>query len=388
MMGHLKSLSLIFAGGGTGGHFFPAVAIADRVCELAGDSCEKKITFVGTTRGIEYRLRDTLAYPLQVINVRGLERTLTLKNLAVPWLALKSLWQSRRLLKKIVPDLVVGTGGYVSWPVLRMAATMKIPVVLQEQNSYPGVATRQLARFATRLYLGYDEARQYLPNQTPLVLTGNPVRRQIASGNRSEALEHFKLDPSLRTILILGGSQGARAINEAVLKSLENSPLPEPYQLLWQTGMNDYAEVTRRLGESPDRHAVFLFENRMDLVYAAADIVVARAGATSLAEIESVALPALLVPYPQAAGDHQRKNAQAARSRGFAEVIDPDELAGEDLLGAAVAMCDDGRVDAMRQKLRQHVAGRKPAVDVIAEDIIRLVIKAQEARLDRSAIGS
>jgi UDP-N-acetylglucosamine--N-acetylmuramyl-(pentapeptide) pyrophosphoryl-undecaprenol N-acetylglucosamine transferase len=388
VIGQLKSLSLVFAGGGTGGHFFPAVAIADRVCELAGDSCEKKIAFVGTTRGIEYRLHDTLGYPLHVISVRGLERAFTLKNVAVPVLALRSLWQSRMLLKRVVPELVVGTGGYVSWPVLRMAAMMKIPVVLQEQNSYPGVATRQLARFAARVYLGYDEARQYLPNQTPLVLTGNPVRRQIATGNRAEALRHFKLEPSRRTILVLGGSQGARAINDAVLRSFENRPLSESYQLLWQTGMNDYAEVMRRLGGSADRHAVFLFEQRMDLVYAAADMVIARAGAISLAEIESVVLPALLVPYPQAAGDHQRKNAQAAGSRGFAEVVDPVRLAGTDLLGLAVAMCEDGRVDAMKQRLRQHVAGRKPAVDVIAEDIIRLVIKAQEARLGRSALGS
>lgn len=386
MTSHLTSLRLIFAGGGTGGHFFPALAIADRVCELAGEKCEKKITFVGTARGIEYRLRDTLAYPLHVINVRGLERSITLKNLAVPILALKSLWQARALLKKTIPDLVIGTGGYVSWPVLRMAAMMKIPVVLQEQNSYPGVATRQLARFAARVYLGYDEAREFISNQVPLVLTGNPVRRGITSGNRAEANEHFKLDPARKTILILGGSQGARAINEAVLKSLESRPLPVSYQLLWQTGMNDYAEVVRRLGES--QHAVFLFEKRMDLVYAAADMVVARAGAISLAEIEAVALPALLVPYPQAAGDHQRKNARASASRGFVEVIDPDQLAGVDLLDAAVAMCRDGRVDAMRQRLRQYVAGRKPAVDVIAEDIIRLVITVQEARLDRSAIGS
>jgi UDP-N-acetylglucosamine--N-acetylmuramyl-(pentapeptide) pyrophosphoryl-undecaprenol N-acetylglucosamine transferase len=238
------------------------------------------------------------------------------------------------------------------------------------------------------VYLGYDEAREFISNQVPLVLTGNPVRRGITSGNRAEALQHFKLNPARKTILILGGSQGARAINEAVLKSLGSHPLSMSYQLLWQTGMNDYAEVVRRLGVSSDQHAVFLFEKRMDLVYAAADMVIARSGAISLAEIEAVALPALLVPYPQAAGDHQRKNARASGSRGFAEVIDPDQLAGVDLLDAAVAMYGDGRVDAMRQRLRQHVAGRKPAVDVIAEDIIRLVITAQEARLDRSAIGS
>jgi UDP-N-acetylglucosamine--N-acetylmuramyl-(pentapeptide) pyrophosphoryl-undecaprenol N-acetylglucosamine transferase len=384
----LKALSLVFAGGGTGGHFFSAVAIADRVYELAGESCEKKITFAGTARGIEFRLRDSLAYPLRILNVRGLERAFTLKNLAVPLLALKSLWQSRRLLKETVPDLVVGTGGYVSWPVLRMAAMMKIPVVLQEQNSYPGVATRQLARFASRIYLGYDEARQYLPNDVPIVMTGNPVRREIVSGDRSEALEHFKLSPSRRTILILGGSQGAHALNQAVLKSLEKKPLPESFQLLWQTGMNDYAEVTNRLVADPGRHAIFLFEKRMDLVYAAADMVVARAGAISLAEIEATTLPALLVPYPQAAGDHQRKNAQAAHARGFAEVIDPDHLADTDLLATAVTMCESGRANVMKQKLRQYTAGRKPAVDVIAEDIIRMVIKAQEARLDRSALGS
>ena len=383
MIPALKSITLIVAGGGTGGHFFPAVAIADRVCELVGDACEKKIVFVGTKRGIEYRLRESLSYPLRLIDIRGLARQFTLKNLAVPFLVVKGLWQSRALLKEISPDLVIGTGGYVCWPVLRMAASMNIPSVLQEQNSFPGVTTRQLAGSVKRIYLGFDEARQFLPDGAPIVTTGNPVRSSVAAGNRREAQDYFKLNPSRKTILVLGGSQGARSINEAVVKSLSRNSLPQEYQLLWQTGQSDYEDIRTHLGEAAKAHTLFPFEHRMDLVYAASDMVIARSGAISLAEIESVALPALLVPYPFAAGDHQRLNARASAKRGFAEVIDPDHLGQVDLLAHAAEMFADGRVERMRQTLRQCAAGRKPAVDLIAEDIIRLVAKAQEATVDR-----
>jgi UDP-N-acetylglucosamine--N-acetylmuramyl-(pentapeptide) pyrophosphoryl-undecaprenol N-acetylglucosamine transferase len=388
MIPALKSISLVFAGGGTGGHFFPAVAIADRVCELVGEACETKIVFVGTTRGIEHRLRDSLGYPLHLINIRGLVRSFTLKNLAVPFLIVGALWQSRALLKNCSPDLVVGTGGYVSWPVLRMAAWMKIPGVLQEQNSYPGVTTRQLAGRVSRVYLGFDEARRFLPDRVRFVTTGNPVRRSVVGGDRREALGHFKLDPSRETILVLGGSQGARSINQAVLRSLGANSLPESCQLLWQTGAHDYDDICRKLGDTSGTPLVFPFENRMELVYAAADLVIARAGAISLAEIEANALPALLIPYPFAAGDHQRQNARASVSRGIAEMIDPDNLEETDLLAHAVAMIDDGRVDSMRRKLKQYTAGKKPAVDVIAEDIIRLVAGKQEASVDRTATGT
>ena len=161
-------IRLVVAGGGTGGHFFPAVSIADRICEMSGGDCRKNIIFVGTPRGIEYRLRESLPYELRLINVRGLARRPTLQNLAVPFLALKSLWQSRALLKEFQPDIVLGTGGYVCWPVLKAAAMMKIPTVLQEQNSFPGVTTRQAARAATRIYLGFDEARRHLPSDVPV----------------------------------------------------------------------------------------------------------------------------------------------------------------------------------------------------------------------------
>jgi len=388
MIPALRSIRLVFAGGGTGGHFFPAVAVADRIGELVGEACETKIVFVGTTRGIEYRLRESLNYPLHLINIRGLVRSFTLKNLAVPFLIIRALWQSRALLKSSAPDLVIGTGGYVSWPVLRMAAWMRIPGVLQEQNSYPGVATRQLAGRVSRIYLGFDEARRFLPDRAPVVTTGNPVRRSVIAGNRREAREHFKLDPARKTILVLGGSQGARSINQAVLRSLAAGSLSDSCQLLWQTGAHDYEDIRRQLGDPSGNPTVFPFENRMDLVYAAADMVIARAGAISLAEIEANALPALLIPYPFAAGDHQRQNARASVARGFAEMIDPDDLEGADLIARAVAMIDHGRVDSMREKLKQHTAGKKPAVDVIAEDIVRLVAGKQEATVDRTATGT
>ncbi|MCD6249181.1 MAG: undecaprenyldiphospho-muramoylpentapeptide beta-N-acetylglucosaminyltransferase [candidate division Zixibacteria bacterium] len=383
MLAPLKKISLVFSGGGTGGHFFPAVAIADRIRELAGENCLVKIEFVGTTRGIEYRLRESLGYPLRLVNIRGLVRSFTLKNILVPFLMITALLKSRAILKAASPDVVVGTGGYVSWPVLRMAALMGLPTVLQEQNSFPGITTRQLATKATRLYLGFGSALSRLPSDLPALTTGNPVRLSVIGGDRTEAMTHFKLDPKQRTILVIGGSQGARSINQAVLRSLKAGSLPDGYQLLWQTGKLDYDDIRSELGDQAKRHALVPFESRMELIYAAADLAIARAGAITLAELEAVALPSLLIPFPFAAGDHQRHNAAACVARGYVESIDPDDLDQTDLLAYAVGMIDSGRVERLKQNIRQKTAGRKPAVDVIAEDILSIIRKAQETTVDR-----
>ena len=379
MMPSSKSMRLIFAGGGTGGHLFPAVAIADRIAELAGTDCKLVIEFVGTHRGIEYRMRDRLGYPLRLVNVRGLVRSFTLKNLLVPFLVIGSLWQARSILKEVRPDLVVGTGGYVSWPILRMASGMKISTVLQEQNSFPGIVTRKLARRADRVYLGFEAARSHIHATAPVMTTGNPVRSSVSEGSREEAMTYFDLDQARRTILILGGSQGARSINKAVLKGLRTDCLGDKFQVLWQTGNADFGTITEQVGERSERHVALAFEQRMDLAYAAADLVIARAGAITLAEIEACGKASLLIPYPFAAGDHQRHNARAYASSGIAEVIDPDELGKTELLNRAVAMLASGKTETMTETIRQRNAGRKPAVDVIAEDIIRLVSRKQEA---------
>jgi UDP-N-acetylglucosamine--N-acetylmuramyl-(pentapeptide) pyrophosphoryl-undecaprenol N-acetylglucosamine transferase len=376
-----RSATFVFAGGGTGGHLFPAIAIADRLFELLAEQCEVRILFVGTKRGIEYRMRDQLGYPLRLMNIRGLVRSLTPKNLLVPFLVIGSLWQSRRLLREWRPDVVIGTGGYVSWPVLRMAAWMNTVTVIQEQNSYPGIATRRLSGAAKRVYLGFEEAREHLSRSADTVTTGNPVRRSIPKGDRETALNHFQLARDRKTILVLGGSQGARSVNQAILANLTQNHLPDGYQLLWQTGKIDYDAVVASAGEHAQGHCLFSFEERMELVYAAADLVIARAGAITLAEIQACRLPSILIPYPFAAGDHQRHNARTFAERGWAAVIDPDDLASTDVLRQAVGMFENGEAARMRRAIEDYTAGQKPAVDIIAEDIIELLTRRQGAKV-------
>lgn len=368
-----NSVRLLFAGGGTGGHLYPALAIADRLKQLWNDERPLEIAFVGTKRGLEYRLGDKLGYPLHLINVRGLARSLAIKNLLVPFVLISALFKTAILLKRFKPNLVIGTGGYVALPVLKMARIKNIPCVVQEQNSYPGIATRRTAWYAERIYLGMERAREMLSTEGKIILTGNPVRADLANGNRLESLKKYGLDPDKKTILIIGGSQGARGINLAVKQSLLKNNLNENYQLLWQTGKGAYKELTAMVGDKAGGHALFPFAENMAEIYAAADIAIARAGALTLAELETLNLPAILIPFPSAAGDHQRKNALDYASQGLAEVIQEFDLDGLDLLERAVSLHQSEQFENMLRALKQKSAGRKPAVDLIAEDILELI---------------
>ncbi len=381
-----ETARIVFAGGGTGGHLFPAIAIADRITELVQNKMTVDIAFVGTKRGLEYRMRESLGYPLHLINVRGIARSLAFKNLLVPFILIGALVQSMLLLRKLSPDVVVGTGGYVSWPVLKVAAFRKIVSVLQEQNSFPGITTRRLAQRAERIYLGFERAREHLRTKGKIIVTGNPVRASVMNGSRAEAVKAFGLDPEKKTILVLGGSQGARTVNNAVLNSLEKAQLPAEYQLLWQTGKRDYKEVaarqgralTARAGRKVTDCALFPFADRMDLVYAAADLAIARAGALTLAELVSCGLPSILIPYPYAAGDHQRKNAADLVARKMAVVIDEKDLDAVDLLDEAVALHRSERFQQMKRTITEWNQDRRPAADVIAEDIVNLICEVRK----------
>ncbi len=364
---------IVFAGAGTGGHLFPAIAIADRIRELLQGRMPVEIVFVGTKRGIEYRLREKLGYPLEIINVRGLVRSFTLTNLIVPFVLIGALVRAWLMLGRLKPDVVVGTGGYVALPVLKTAVWRKIPTVLQEQNSFPGITTRQAAKDARRIYLGFDGAREYLKTNAELILTGNPVRRTIVEGNREKAMAEYKLDPSKKTILVLGGSQGARAINGAILKSIKAGGVPDGYQILWQTGKRDYTDVAAQADGQVKDCALFPFAHDMASVYAAADLAVARAGALTLAELTACSVPSVLVPFPFAAGDHQRKNATDMVKLGAATVIDENDIESHDLVREAAALIESPRYATMKDTLAAMTAGRKPAVDIIAEDIIGLI---------------
>ncbi|MBU2652486.1 MAG: undecaprenyldiphospho-muramoylpentapeptide beta-N-acetylglucosaminyltransferase [Bacteroidetes bacterium] len=368
-----QTVRIVFAGGGTGGHLFPAIAIADRIRELLQGRTPVEIRFVGTTRGIEYRMRDRLGYPLEIINVRGLVRSFTLTNLIVPFVLIGALIRAWLMLGRFKPDVVVGTGGYVALPILKTAVWRKIPTVLQEQNSFPGITTRQAAGSARRIYLGFEGARQHLKTKAEIILTGNPVRRTIADADRNKALAEYNLDPSRKTILVLGGSQGARAINNAVMKSLQTGGVPEGYQILWQTGKRDYTEVAAQADGQVKDCTLFPFAHDMAAVYAAADLAIARAGALTLAELTACAVPSVLVPYPAAAGDHQRKNAADMAARGAATVIDENDLGEHDLLQEAAALAGSTQYGAMKTALVKMNEGKKPAVDIIANDIIELI---------------
>lgn len=374
------SARIVFAGGGTGGHLYPAIAIADRVSQLIGKDRPVEIIFVGTRRGIEYRLRDNLGYPLKIINIRGLVRSFTLKNLLVPFLVIAALMKSHSLLKQFRPDVVVGTGGYVSWPVLRAAAFMNIPIVLQEQNSFPGITTRKLAPFARRIFLGFGAASRYLRTSTKIVVSGNPVRTTVASGDRETAIAEFGLDKDKKTILILGGSQGAHTINQAVLGSLKSAGMPDGVQLLWQTGKRDYKDVAASAGDKVSGHSLFPFVEKIQDCYAAADLVVARAGALTLAELEACGLPAVLIPYPFAAGDHQKKNAREVVETGAAELLPEEKLADIDLLAQVSSLLLSDRFEKMKAAAKARSTRAKPAVDIIAEAVIQLANDSREER--------
>lgn len=372
-MSNLPRAAIIFAGGGTGGHFYPAVAIADRVAELTRDRFEIDITFMGTKRGIEYRMRDKIAYPLELINIRGIVRSFTLKNLLVPFIVIGALIRALGLLKKIKPAVVVGTGGYVSWPILKAASIMNVPYVLQEQNSYPGLVTRQMSQRARCTFLGFESAARHLKSGTKTKVTGNPVRTTMTLADRSEAAKHFDLDQNKKTILIFGGSQGARALNKNILSFLQENELPDNVQLLWQIGKRDYKEVAAQAGSKATSCTLLPFVERMDLAYAIADIAIARAGALTLAELAACSVPSILVPYPYAAEDHQRHNAEDFVRQGTALLIDEKDLSSVSLIKRAVEAIASGERDSMAKAAAIANQNRVPAVDIIAEEIIKIV---------------
>ncbi len=373
-----NSVKILFAGGGTGGHLYPAIAIANRLTELLKNKMTLDIAFVGTKRGLEYRIKEELGYPLHLINMRGISRSLAIINLLVPFIVVLALLQSAVLLKKFRPDLVVGTGGYVSWPVLKMAATLGIITVLQEQNSYPGIATRSGAKRAKRIYLGFEDAKKFIAGNTNLIVTGNPVRSEIGHGSKQKAMEQFKLDKNKKTILVLGGSQGARAINNAIIKSLEKNQWAGDAQLLWQAGKRDYTDVNVKVSQLHWDGALFPFAGNMQDVYAAADIVIARAGALTLAELIKCGLPSILIPFPYAAGDHQKKNAESLSSRHAAVVIDEKNLNEVDVLDEAIRLLHSPKFVEMKTAVVRLTEGRRPAVDIIAADIISIIQETKQ----------
>ncbi len=358
-------MRILFAGGGTGGHLFPAIAIAEEITVLNADS---KIAFVGTRYGIEYRMRNRLGYPLALIAIRGLARKLSLSLVLFPIRLIVSIWQSLRIIRRFHPDVIVGTGGYVAAPVIIAAVLKKIPRVLQEQNSYPGLVTRKLASKVNVVFTAYSKAEEYLSPGVTCRRLGNPIRSALMRGDRDQAMEEFGLKKDRTTILVLGGSQGARRINEAVLGSLEG--LDNTMQILWQCGKRDYTDVAARADKTEFVVSLFPFSDEMELVYAAADVAIARAGALTIAELTACGIPAILVPYPFATADHQTHNAAEVVAAGAGEMIADSDLDNIKLINRAADIIRSGRLQDMREAARR--LGRPQAAADIAREVLRL----------------
>jgi len=360
---------VILAGGKTGGHVFPAIAMA---VEFKKRFPESKVIFVGTKDGLESEIVPKYGFKLIFIQARGLKRKLSLSNIVLPYYVLKSLCQSLRILNEERPDLVVGTGGYVSFPVVVSARLKNIPTLIQEQNSYPGVSTRLLAFLVDRVCLSYLGSIKYFLTRGKLTVIGNPVRGDIVSANRYEALRKFNLDSSKKTIFIFGGSQGAHAINQAVLDSLDF--LLERWQLLWQTGENDFVFVSGKVKGKRIKCEVFPFIEDMRSAYAASDLVISRAGALTLAEITACGKPSLLIPYPYATADHQRYNAEVLQEEGAAQIILQRDLTGEILAQKlSSVLSDEERLKGMAEQSRKM--GKPDATSLLVNEMERLLKK-------------
>jgi len=360
-----KTLSLVFAGGGTGGHVYPAIAIAE---EIRRHHPEAKIAFAGTAKKIESRIVPAKGFEFHTIWISGFSRKLTPALLLFPLKLAVSLVQSLVLLLRHRPDAVVGTGGYVCGPVVYIAQKLKIPTLVQEQNGVPGETTRLLAPHATEVHVSFDSTKDLLRRKDNVRISGTPVREAIGQVKRSDGAAEFGLNPGAKTLLVFGGSAGAASINRALTPALAEL-VSRDVQIIWQTGQQEFHAVSALAIGYESKVVVRRFIDRIEMAYAACDLAVCRAGASSLAELTCAGLPSVLVPYPYAAADHQTKNAETMQGAG-ASVLVPDSLAQSRLAETVLALLfDAGKLQTMAQHTR--ALGKPEATRVLADAVLR-----------------
>jgi len=361
-------LRVMISGGGTGGHIFPAIAIANAVREQVLDA---RFLFVGAEGKMEMEKVPAAGYAIEGLPIRGFQRGSILKNLGLPWRLFRSMMKARHLVRTFKPHVAVGVGGYASGPVLAAAQRMQVPTLIQEQNSFPGKTNIYLAKRVDRICVAYEGMDRFFP-KGKVIRTGNPVRQEVVrlEGKRPRGMEHFGLSEDKPVLFITGGSLGARGVNrgvEAALKDLQAAGL----QVIWQTGTlyhQQAAEAVARLRYADCK--VHEFVTRMDYAYAVADLVVARAGAISVSELCLVRKPAILVPLPTAAEDHQTHNARALTDRGAAVLV-KDADAVRDLGPTVLGLINDKQA---LERLQVTIAdmGVLNAAEMIAVEVIRL----------------
>lgn len=352
----------IISGGGTGGHIFPAIAIADELKRRLPDA---EILFVGAKDRMEMQKVPQAGYPIEGLWISGLQRKLSWQNLLFPLKFISSLLKSRSIIKRFKPDAVIGTGGFASGAVVKVAGQMGIPTFIQEQNSYAGITNKMLAKNAHKICVAYDAMEQFFPKEK-IVKTGNPIRDGLLNiaEYRSEGLSYFHLDSQRKTLLVLGGSLGARRINQLIEQQL---PLFEQLgvQVLWQCGKLYYEEYKKYNSEQV---RVLAFIDRMELAYAAADVIISRAGASSVSELCVVGKPVIFIPSPNVAEDHQTKNARAIADKQAAILLRENEL-NEQFANTFSKLIAD---EAQQEALSTHI--KALAQPNATKDIVNLIL--------------
>ena len=370
-----KTPRVIVSGGGTGGHIFPAVSIANAIKELRPDA---EILFVGAEGRMEMQRVPDAGYPIIGLPIAGFDRKHLWKNFAVLVKIARSQWKARSIIKEFKPDVAVGVGGYASGPTLKTAAMMGIPTLLQEQNSYAGVTNKLLAKKAHKICVAYEGMERFFPADK-IILTGNPVRQNLLvhQYTKEEAMQSFGLDASKKTILILGGSLGARTINQTLMGAIDTIKANPDIQFIWQTGKIYIDEIRQKLKENA--HGQCLIPNlfvtdfikEMDKAYVAADLVISRAGAGSISEFCLLHKPVILVPSPNVAEDHQTKNAIALVNKEAAIYV-KDAEAQEKLMSVALeTISDDQKLATLRENIAKLALPN--SAKIIAEEVLKLI---------------
>jgi UDP-N-acetylglucosamine--N-acetylmuramyl-(pentapeptide) pyrophosphoryl-undecaprenol N-acetylglucosamine transferase len=359
---------VIISGGGTGGHIFPAIAIANALKKIDPDT---EILFVGAIGRMEMEKVPAAGYKIIGLDIQGFQRGSLLKNLLLPFKILSSVLKAREIIKDFKPDVAVGVGGYASGPLLYAASKMKVPYLIQEQNSFAGITNKWLGKDAAVICVAFEGMDKFFPKDK-VMLTGNPIRNEAIDikNKRFEAAELLSLSPQKKTILLTGGSLGSATLNKSMLAGLDKV-ITADVQVIWQTGKYYYKSVTEQLiGKEHPNIKVLEFLNRMDLAYAACDLVISRAGAGTIAELCAVKKPVILVPSPNVAEDHQTKNARALVEKGAAILVE-DDIAELELIDITLLLIDNKN---KCKELAENIGKMElsDADKVIAEEVLKL----------------
>ncbi len=365
-------MKVIISGGGSGGHVFPAIAIAD---ELKKTNPDIELLFVGAKGKIEMEKVPKAGYPIKGLWISGFQRKLTWRNLLFPFKLMHSIWKAFWIVRRFKPDVAVGVGGFASGPTLEMASRLGVPCLLQEQNSYAGLTNKLLAKKVNKICVAYDKMERFFPADR-IVYTGNPVRKDIIhlNVNREDGLKHFGLDPDKKTIVIVGGSLGARSINQGMRASFEILKKHPEVQVLWQAGKLYIEEYLKCETAQLPNIKITAFIDRMDFALKMADVIIGRAGASTISELCIVGKAVVLIPSPNVAEDHQTMNAMSLVEKEAAVLV-KDVDVKEKMIATALKVLEDS---GLQNKLEQNILklGMPNAAENIAKEVVDLVKKA------------